>query len=328
MKKINIFGILTAIVVIVIAIIALGWYLVKSEPIMIQGTVECTTYKASSKVPGRIDAMKVSQGEKVEKGQLLYVLSTPELNAKLQQAEAVRSAAKALDDKASAGARSQQIESALNMWQKAQTGKELAKKTYERVRNLYRDGVVPTQKLDEAKANYDAMVATESAAHSQYRMALEGARKEEKAAAAAQVRQAQGAVKEVESYISDAMVYSPATGEISTVISEEGELVGSGYPVVTVLDLTDVWITFNIKETMLPKIQMGKKIEAYIPALDRNIELEVTYIAVQADFATWNATRTQGGFDIRTFAVKMKPTAAVEGLRPGMSAIVNWSKIE
>lgn len=328
MKKINIFGILTAIIVIVIAIIALGWYLVKSEPIMIQGTVECTTYKASSKVPGRIDAMKVSQGEKVEKGQLLYVLSTPELNAKLQQAEAVRSAAKALDDKASAGARSQQIESALNMWQKAQTGKELAKKTYERVRNLYRDGVVPAQKLDEAKANYDAMVATESAAHSQYRMALEGARKEEKAAAAAQVRQAQGAVKEVESYISDAMVYSPATGEISTVISEEGELVGSGYPVVTVLDLTDVWITFNIKETMLPKIQMGKKIEAYIPALDRNIELEVTYIAVQADFATWNATRTQGGFDIRTFAVKMKPTAAVEGLRPGMSAIVNWSKIE
>lgn len=328
MKKINIFGILTAIIVIVIAIIALGWYLVKSEPIMIQGTVECTTYKASSKVPGRIDAMKVSQGEKVEKGQLLYVLSTPELNAKLQQAEAVRSAAKALDDKAAAGARSQQIESALNMWQKAQTGKELAKKTYERVQNLYRDGVVPTQKLDEAKANYDAMVATESAAHSQYRMALEGARKEEKAAAAAQVRQAQGAVKEVESYISDAMVYSPATGEISTVISEEGELVGSGYPVVTVLDLTDVWITFNIKETMLPKIQMGKKIEAYIPALDRNIELEVTYIAVQADFATWNATRTQGGFDIRTFAVKMKPTAAVEGLRPGMSAIVNWSKIE
>ena len=322
------FGILTAIVVIVIAIIALGWYLVKSEPIMIQGTVECTSYKASSKVPGRIDAMKVSQGDKVEKGQLLYVLSTPELNAKLQQAEAVRSAAKALDDKASAGARSQQIESALNMWQKAQTGKELAKKTYERVQNLYRDGVVPTQKLDEAKANYDAMVATESAAHSQYRMALEGARKEEKAAAAAQVRQAQGVVKEVESYISDAMVYSPVTGEISTVISEEGELVGSGYPVVTVLDLTDVWITFNIKETMLPKIQMGKKIEAYIPALDRNIELEVTYIAVQADFATWNATRTQGGFDIRTFAVKMKPTAAVDGLRPGMSAIVNWSKIE
>ena len=328
MKKINIFGILAAIAVVVIAIIALGWYLVKSEPVLIQGTVECTTCKASSKVPGRIAEMKVKQGERVEKGQLLYTLSTPELDAKLQQAEAVRSAAKALDDKAAAGARSQQIESALNMWQKAQTGKELAKKTYERVQNLYRDGVVPAQKLDEAKANYDAMVATESAAHSQYRMAVEGARKEEKAAAAAQVRQAQGAVKEVESYINDAMVYAPISGELSTVISEEGELVGSGYPVVTILDLNDVWITFNIKETMLPKIQMDKQIEAYIPALDKSVVLKVTYIAVQADFATWNATRTQGGFDIRTFAVKMKPVDTLAGLRPGMSAIVNWSNIE
>lgn len=328
MKKINVFGILSAILVIVIAIIALGWYLVKSEPVLIQGTVECTSYKASSKIAGRIDAMKVKQGEVVEKGRLLYTLSTPELDAKLQQAEAVRSAAKALDDKAVAGARSQQIESALNMWQKAQTGKELAKKTYERVQNLYRDGVVPAQKLDEAKANYDAMVATENAAHSQYRMALEGARKEEKAAAAAQVRQAQGVVKEVEAYLGDAMIYSPVAGEISSIISEEGELVGSGYPVVTILDLNDAWITFNIKETMLPKIEIGKRIEAYIPALDKNITLEVSYIAVQADFATWNATRTQGSFDIRTFAVKMKPTDAVSGLRPGMSAIVNWSAIE
>ena len=328
MKKINVFGILSAILVIVIAIIALGWYLVKSEPVLIQGTVECTSYKASSKIAGRIDAMKVKQGEVVEKGRLLYTLSTPELDAKLQQAEAVRSAAKALDDKAVAGARSQQIESALNMWQKAQTGKEWAKKTYERVQNLYRDGVVPAQKLDEAKANYDAMVATENAAHSQYRMALEGARKEEKAAAAAQVRQAQGVVKEVEAYLGDAMIYSPVAGEISSIISEEGELVGSGYPVVTILDLNDAWITFNIKETMLPKIEIGKSIEAYIPALDKNITLEVSYIAVQADFATWNATRTQGSFDIRTFAVKMKPTDAVSGLRPGMSAIVNWSAIE
>lgn len=328
MKKVNILGILIAVAIIVVAIIALGWYLVKSEPVLIQGTVECTSYKASSKVPGRIESMKVEQGQHVEKGQLLYTLSTPELNAKLQQAEAVRSAAKALDAKALAGARAPQIEAALNLWQKAQAGKELAQKTYERVQNLYRDGVVPAQKLDEAKANYNAMVATESAAHSQYQLALDGASKEDKAAAAAQVRQAQGAVNEVESYIGDAMVYSPITGEISTIISEEGELVGSGYPVVTILDMTDTWITFNIKETMLPKITMGKKILAYIPALDRNVELEVSYIAVQADFATWNATRTQGGFDIRTFAVKMKPTNGAENLRPGMSAIVNWSEIE
>ena len=265
MKKVNILAILIAIVLIVTAVVLVGWHMVKSEPVLIQGTVECTSYKASSKIPGRIDALKVRQGDKVEKGQLLYVLSTPELNAKLQQAEAVRSAAKAIDDKALAGARSQQIEAALNLWQKAQAGKELAAKTYERVQNLYRDGVVPAQKLDEAKANYDAMVATESAAHSQYELAVDGASKEDKAAAAAQVRQAQGAVNEVEAYISDAMVYSPVTGEVSTVISEAGELVGSGYPVITILDLSDMWVTFNVREDLLQG--KGKKLPPILTEL-------------------------------------------------------------
>ena len=328
MKRINIFGIILTIAIIVVAVVLLGWYLVKRSPVLIQGTVECTTYKASSKIAGRIDDMKVIQGQEVRKGELLYVLSTPELNAKLQQVEALKSAATALDKKALDGARAQQIEAAMNMWQKAQAGKELAKKTFERVQNLYKEGVVPAQKLDEAEANYRAMVATESAAKAQYDLVLDGASKEDKAAAAAQVRQAQGAVNEVEAYINDAMVYSPVDGEVSSIIAEQGELVGSGYPVVTLLDLSDVWITFNIKETMLPKIHLGTRMTAHIPALDCDAELEVTYIAVQADFATWNATRTQGGFDIRTFAIKAKPVTDVANIRPGMSVIVNWSAIE
>lgn len=328
MKRINILGIIITVVVIVAAVILLGWYLTKSAPVLIQGTVECTTYKASSKIAGRIDDMKVIQGQQVEKGELLYVLSTPELNAKLQQVEALKSAAFALDQKAVNGARSQQIEAAMNMWQKAQVGKVLAQKTFERVQNLYKEGVVPAQKLDEAEANYRAMVATELAAKAQYDLVLDGASKEDKAAAAAQVKQAQGAVNEVESYINDAMVYSPVTGEVSSIIAEQGELVGSGYPVVTILDTSDMWVTFNIKEDMLPKIHKGTRMNGYIPALDRNVEFEVTYIAVQADFATWNATRTQGGFDIRTFAVKAKPVNEVANIRPGMSVIVDWSEIE
>ena len=327
MKRINIFVIVTVAVVIVAAIVLIGWYLVKSAPVMIQGTVECTTYKASSKIAGRIEEMKVVQGQKVEQGELLYVLSTPELNAKLQQAQAAKSAAYAMDEKALQGARAQQIDAAMNMWQKAQAGKELAKKTFERVQNLYKEGVVPAQKLDEADANYRAAVATEAAAKAQYDLVKEGADKEDKAAAAAKVRQAQGAIDEVEAYISDAMVYSPVTGEVSSVIAEAGELVGTGYPVVTILDTSDVWATFNIKETMLPKIKVGTRMTGEVPALNRTVEFEVTYIAVQADFATWNATRTQGGFDIRTFAVKAKPVTDVSDIRPGMSVIVNWSEL-
>ncbi|WP_418176425.1 HlyD family secretion protein, partial [Alistipes finegoldii] len=306
MKRSNIIGIIAAAVVIIVSVVLISWYLRRSTPTLIQGTVECTTYKASSKVPGRIDDMKVEQGDRVEKGQLLYTLSTPELEAKLQQAEAVKSAAAALDQAAIAGARIQQIEAAMNMWEKAQAGLELARKTYERVKNLYEQGVVPEQKMDEASANYKAMEATALAAKAQYNLAMDGARKEDKEAAAARVRQAEGAVSEVESYISDAMVYSPVTGEVSTIIAEQGELVGSGYPVVAILDMSDMWVTFNIKETLLPAIRVGTRMSGYVPALGYDVEFEVTYIAVQADFATWSATRTQGGFDIRTFAIKAK----------------------
>lgn len=158
-------------------------------------------------------------------------------------------------------------------------------------------------------------------------LVFDGASKEEKEAAAAQVRQAEGAVSEVESYLSDALVYAPVTGEVSTIIAEAGELVGTGYPVVAILDMSDVWVTFNIKEDLMPDIHIGTRMTGYIPALDRSVEFEVTYIAVQADFATWSATRTQGGFDIRTFAVKAKPTQDVEYIRPGMSVLVNWKDI-
>lgn len=328
MKKSSVVWLLIAVIVIVAAVALVGYYLRRSEPMIIQGTVECTSYKASSKIAGRIEDMKVGQGQQVAKGELLYVLSTPELDAKLRQAEAVKSAAAALDEKALAGARVQQIEAAMNMWQKAQAGKQLAEKTFERVKALYDKGVVPAQKYDEAEANYRAMEATEMAAKAQYELALDGASKEDKKAAAAKVQQAEGAVSEVESYISDAMVYSPVDGEVSTIIAEQGELVGSGYPVVAILDTSDVWVTFNIKETMLPRVKKGTRMVGYVPALDRDVELEVTYISVQADFATWNATRTQGSFDIRTFAVKARPVSEVNRIRPGMSVLVNWDMVE
>ena len=327
MKKSHIVGIIAVVVVVVAAVIGISRYLTRREPMLIQGTVECTTYKASSKVPGRIAEMKVREGQHVMQGELLYMLSTPELDAKLQQAEAVKSAAAALDRKAMNGARWQQIDAAMNMWQKAQAGLELAQKTYDRVRNLYDKGVIPAQQLDEAAANFHAMQATEQAARAQYELVRDGASKEETAAAAAQVRQAEGAVSEVESYIGDALVYAPVEGEISTIVAEQGELVGSGYPVVAILDLNDQWVTFNVKETLMPAIRIGTRMTGYVPALGHDVELVVSYIAPQADFATWAATRTQGGFDIRTFAVRAEPVEAVEGLRPGMSVLVDWDHI-
>ena len=319
---------IAATTVVAIAIIAIaGYWLKRTEPIIIQGTVECTTYKASSKIAGRIVEMNLHEGERVTKGELLYTLSTPELEAKLQQVEAAKSAATALDQKVLAGAREQQIEEARNLWQKAQAGRILAQRTFERIKVLYQEGVVAAQKYDEAEANYQAATATEAAAKAQYELAVDGASREDKQAAKAQVTQAAGAVNEVESYIQDARVYSPIDGEISSIIAEQGELVGSGYPVISIIETSDMRVTFNIKETLLPKIKAGNRITAYVPALDNDIVLEIKYISPQADFATWSATRTQGGFDIRTFAVKAYPTQPAEGLRPGMSVLVNWNEL-
>ena len=201
MKKSTIVTIILIASVVVLGVIFISWYLRKATPLYIQGTVECTTYKASSKVPGRIEEMKVEEGQHVNKGELLYTLSTPELNAKLQQAAAVKSAASAMAQTALTGARIQQKAAALNLWEKAQAGLLLAQKTFDRVNNLYEQGVVPAQKLDEARANLQAMQATERAAKAQCELVFDGASKEEKEAAAAQVRQAEGAVSEMESYL-------------------------------------------------------------------------------------------------------------------------------
>ena len=324
-KRIILIAVTTIAVIVIIA--AAGYWLERTEPIIIQGTMECTTYRASSKIAGRIVEMNLHEGQRVIKGELLYTLSTPELDAKLQQAEAAKSAATALDQKVLAGARKQQIEEARNLWQKAQAGRVLAQRTFERIKTLYTDGVIAAQKYDEAEANYQAATATEAATKAQYELAVVGASREDKRAAMAQVEQAAGVVSEVESYIQDARVYAPISGEISTIIAERGELVGSGYPVVSIIDTSDMWVTFNIKETLLPKIRVGNYITAYVPALDHDVELEIRYISVQADFATWSATRTQGGFDIRTFAVKAYPTHNADGLRPGMSVLVNWNEL-
>lgn len=315
-----------AILIIIITITVVGICIERSQPILLQGEVECTTYRASSKIAGRIDTMLVRQGDYVRRGELLYTLSTPELDAKLQQALAAKSAATALDQKAMAGARKQQIEAAKNLWQKAQAGAQLAEKSYLRIKELYDKGVIAAQKYDEAQASYLAATATERAAKAEYDLALAGASIEDKEAAAAQVRQAAGAVDEVESFLRDAMVYSPIDGEISDIIAEQGELVGSGYPVVALIDRSDAWVTFNLKEDLLPDIHIGTTFLCFVPALNQDIKLEVYYISPEADFATWNATRTQGGFDIRTFAVKARPMLTVEHLRPGMSVLLEWNK--
>ena len=225
--------------------------------------------------------------------------------------------------KARKGARSQEIAGAYELWQKSKAGLEIARKSFERIENLYNKGVVSAQKRDEAEANYKAMAATEKAARSQYDMAIEGARSEDKAAAAALVAQAEGAVAEVESYMKERVLVSPIDGEISERFPEVGELVGTGAPVMNILDMDDMWVSFSIREDLLSSIRIGDEVKGFIPALNnKEIVMKVYYMKDMGTYAAWKATKTTGQYDSKTFEVRARPVEKILGLRPGMSVIM------
>lgn len=312
---------LIALLVIAIGVL-IAWYINKPQVPMLQGEAVAQSYKVSSKLVGRVDSLSLKKGDAVKKGEFVFSLTVPEVEAKLTQAKALLAAATARDAMAVTGARPQEIEAVKNMWQKSVAGLTLAQQTFARVKTLYEEGVVPAQKYDEAAASLKASETTELAARAQYEMVKIGARKEDKVAAKALVEQAQGGVQEVESYLKDAYQYSPVDGEISSIIAEKGELVNAGYPVVMILDLNDIWFSFNIKETLMPRFKMGDTYDIYVPALAKNVKCNITYIAPEAQYATWAATRATGDFDIRTFNIEMRPVEKNQGLRPGMSGLI------
>ncbi|HAS8485278.1 TPA: HlyD family efflux transporter periplasmic adaptor subunit [Vibrio vulnificus] len=292
------------------------------EPVRLQGMIEAQQYSISSKVPGRIDQVLVRKGENITKGQLVFTLHSPEIEAKLEQAKAGEKAAGALAQEAEKGARSQQIQAAKDQWLKAKAAADLMEKTYQRVNNLYNDGVVAEQKRDEAMTQWQAAKYTESAAFQMYEMAKEGVRDETKLAAAEKARMAAGAVAEVEAYANDTRIESWFDGEVSQVLLQSGELAPQGFPVVTVIDTQDAWAVLNVREDLLKHFQKDQTFSAYLPALDKKIEFKVIHIAVMGDFATWRATDASKGFDLRTFEVEARPVTPAHDLRMGMSLVV------
>ena len=310
---------LTAVVVIIAVI---GTVAFKSEPEVIQGYVEVSEYRVSSKVPGRVLELRVKEGDYVNVGDTLAIIDAPEVRAKLTQAESAENAASAMDQMANNGARREQINGAFALLQQAKAGLDIAQKSYNRVQRLYDEGVMSAQKRDEAFANYKALEAQVKAAQSQYDMAVNGARREEKMAAAAQVNRAKGAVQEVNSYINETMQTAQKQGEVSDVYPKVGELIGTGSPIMTISLLDDMWGTFNVREDQLDGMAVGSTITAFVPAFKKDIQMKVYYIKDQGSYATWKATKANGQYDLTTFEVKARPVTKMEGLRPGMSLIL------
>ena len=315
---------LIALLAVVIIVALVGVLALRPEKTLIQGEAEAAEYRVSGKVPGRIEMYLYEEGDMVKKGDTLVIIYSPEVEAKKEQALAARDMAEAVNQKAQHGAQREQIQGAYELYQKALAGEEIYRKSYERVQRLYDKGVVSAQKRDEVEAQYKAAEATVKAAKSQYDMAVAGAREEDKAAAEAQVARVDGILKEVAAAEAERYLLSPCDGEVSELFPKVGELVGQGSPVMSIVDLNDVWFTFAVREDMLSKFSMGSVIEVTIPALGNNTKypLTVTHIKSMGTYATWRSTKQNGGYDVRTFDVKCRPLGTIPGLRPGMTALV------
>ena len=298
------------------------------RPLEVQGEVDATQVRVASKIVGRLDSLPVHKGDQIMKGQLIFILSSPEIHARLDQANAALQGAVAQNAKALSGAEKEDIAAARNMYLKAQAAYELAQKTNVRIQNLFKEGVLPAQKRDESEAQLKAAFETVNAANETWAKAKNGTRIEDKESARSMVDLAEGAITEVKSYLDETHITAPLDGEISDIIAEPGELISSGYPIVTIVNLKDCWVTFNLREDLLASIKMGSEFDARFPALgNREVRLKVSYIHPMGNFATWNATKTSGDFDMKTFEVHARPVQAISGLRPGMSALVNWKKV-
>jgi HlyD family secretion protein len=317
-----------AVVAVILSFIVYTIILIsKPEPLVLQGEVEATQVKISSKIPGRIDQIAVKKGQKIQKGDFVFSINSPEINAKLADATAARAAAEAQSRKAINGAQAEDIAAAQSTYIKAEAAAQFAEKTFARIAKLYEEGVVPEQQRDEVETKMKAARQTANAAESIWEKAQKGARIEDKTSAAALVHRADAAIAEVEAYLAETSIKAISDGEVSGVNAEEGELVPTGFPVVTITNLEDIWVTFFVREDYLVHFKLGTTFKASIPGLDnQSFEFKVNYISAAGDFARWNATKTSGEFDLKSFEIEARPVKPIPNLRPGMTAVLMLQK--
>ncbi len=310
---------------LVMACVALlGILLIHAPKETIQGQADCDQVRVSGKLPGRIVRFYVKEGDYVHKGDTLVAISSKVADASLFKAKSAQRAAQAASQKVDKGTRVEVKESASHMVEQAKAAEDIAKKTYDRMENLFKEGVVTQQRRDEAKAAYDAASAAVRTAQSNERLAQNGSEPEDKAAAQSMEDVAKGTVMEVESVLEDQVLVAPCDGEVSEIYPHEGELVSLGTPIMSISKLDEMWVSFNVREDKLSLMPMDTLLNVTIPALNnKKTKLQVYYIHDMGSYAVWNATKAYGQYDSKTFEVKAKPTVPIADFRPGMSVLLD-----
>ena len=300
-----------AFIVVLVAVAlftVIGMIAMRHQPLVLQGQAEATEIRISGKLPGRIDTFLVEEGQWVKQGDTLVVINSPTVEAKYRQVDALKQVA---------------IATAQQLWNKTQSDLTLARTTYNRILTLYKDSVVTSQRKDEVEAMYKAAQAAERAAYEQYQMAVDGAQSEDKASARSMVNAANSTVDEVSSLLVDARLIAPEDGQIATIFPKRGELVAPGTPIMNLVVMDDIHVVLNVREDLMPDFRMGGTFIGDVPALtQKGIGFKIYYISPLGSFATWKSTKQTGSYDLQTFEIHARPTKKVEGLRPGMSVLV------
>lgn len=313
-------------VLVLAAFGAVLWLATRPPPLAVQGEVSADRVDISPRVAGRIKTLGADVGDTVERGAALTELDNPQLAATLLAAQAALLVAKADLDRVNStrpetiAARRAEVASAV-------ADVTLAQETYDRQAQLVRSGNTPQARVDEATHNLEAAIRKREAAEANLQLAIAGASQEERALAAAQVKQTEATLNQRVVDVAELSIRAPISGQITTRVAELGENFSAGAPLFSLIDMGNVWFTFNLREDLLAGLKIGDTFEVTVPALKSAvIGVRVTMINVQGQYATWRATRATGDFDLRTFEVRAKPIDAVEGLRPGMSAIARWAQ--
>lgn len=318
----NILLAVTGFTLVVLIVGIIGYFTLDRTPEIIQGEMDADEYRVSSKLPGRIVKILVKEGDYVHVGDTLAILESPEVDAQQKVAEATAGASSALSDLTSAPTRHETVESAYQVYQQAIATAEIAQKTYARTEKLFNEGVTTAQRRDEAKASYDAAQAAVKTTKSQWELAKNGAREEEKRAARKQAEAAKSAVNVVSSLIKENVQIATQEGIVTDIYPKVGELVGMGSPIMTIELIGDMWGTFNVREDQLKGKKVGDTFKAFIPAFNKDVDMKIYNIKDEGTYAVWKATKTTGQYDLKTFEVKARPIQKIDGLRPGMSLIV------
>jgi HlyD family secretion protein len=317
-------SIIVAVVIGAIATLSI-WYLVRGEPLLVQGEVDATRYDIAARVDGRVGDVPVVRGQNIDANAVLVRIDNPETLAKHEQALAAKLVTDAQLANVKAGTRSEVIAARQAALERAQAAVVLAQKTYERVRQLAEHGNAPQARLDQVTDGLHEAERAVDQAKSAHEQAVNGYTREEREIAAANVAKARADVTAIQSILDQMVVYAPVASQVYQRSVEPGEFVSPGVPLVTLVDLNDLWIHFDLREDLVRGLKVGDRFGVRIPALgDRRISVEVKLIAAKGEYASWRATRATGDFDLRTFAIRAYPVDKVPELRPGMSAYLDW----